>query len=394
VSSPIVAAGTAVVAAGLLGASSVAQRRGMLSPPSRATATRRRGLLATVTTSRWWWVGTVASVGGLALQFLALTLGPLVVVQTTMVSSIAATTLAERLLLGRRPGAHGWAGMALTATGLVGVLWALAPTTTIPTVPSGTVTLVLGGVGLLGILLAALRARSGPGGALALATATGLGYGITAVALKTVGAELADGWSAALTHPALWLAAVLGPAAVLLSQHALQRASRVASVVSLIVVLDPVVGLLAGTAWFGEHITTGTNALAVAVAAAAAVIVGIVLSQSRPAPVPDHLDELVSAGGNDAREAPDAHSDPDHRQPHRRSRVAQPAHRQLGRRSSDTSRRPSSATAPGRSRRALRLSVHPVQRTSNRSQTMRRSAKPSRPSSFSKVRIMFSGPHM
>jgi drug/metabolite transporter (DMT)-like permease len=327
VSTPIVAAGTAVVAAGLLGASSVAQRRGMLSPPSRATATRRRGLLATLTTSRWWWVGTVASVGGLALQFLALTLGPLVVVQTTMVSSIAATTLAERLLLGRRPGAHGWAGMALTATGLVGVLWALAPTTTTPTVPSGTVTLVLGGVGLLGIALAALRARSGPGGALALATATGLGYGITAVALKTVGAELADGWSAALTHPALWLAAVLGPASVLLSQHALQRASRVAAVVSLIVVLDPVVGLLAGTAWFGERIATGTNALAVAVAAAAAIIVGIVLSQSRPAPVPDHLDESISDGGNEAGEAPDVHSDPDHRQPHRRSRAALPAPR-------------------------------------------------------------------
>lgn len=298
-SSSVVAAGTAVVAASLLGASSVAQRRGMLSPPTSGPGTTRRGLLATLTTSRWWWVGTLASIGGLALQFLALTLGPLIVVQTTMVSSIAATTLAERLLLGRRPGANGWVGMALTATGLVGVLWALAPTTTVPAVPSVTATLALGGAGLLGIALAAHRARSGPGGALALAAATGLGYGITAVALKTVGAELADGWSAALTHPALWLAAVLGPASVLLSQHALQRARRVAAVVSLIVVLDPVVGLLAGVAWFGEQIATGTTALGVAVAAAVAVVGGIVLSQSLHAPVPDHPDEVVSVGANE-----------------------------------------------------------------------------------------------
>lgn len=100
-------------------------------------------------------------------------------------------------------------------------------------------------------------------------------------------------------HPALWIAAVLGPSSVLLSQHALQRARRVAAVVSLIVVLDPIVGLVAGIAWFGELIATSTGALAGAIAAAAAVILGVALTQSRPAPVPNHRDELVSVGGNE-----------------------------------------------------------------------------------------------
>ena len=283
-SSSILAAGIAVVAAGLLGASSVAQRRGMLAPEPAGPATSRGGLFATSTTSPWWWIGTIASIAGLALQFLALSLGSLIVVQTTMVSSIAATTLAERLLLGRRPGRYGWAGMAFAATGLVGVLWALAPATMVSAVPSGTVMVALGGVGLLGIALAALRARSSSGGSLSLAAATGLGYGITAVALKTVGAQLADGWSAPLSHPALWLAVILGPASVLLSQHALHRARRVAAVVSLIVVLDPVVGLVAGAAWFGEQVASTPTALAAAVAAACTIIAGIVLSQSGPAP--------------------------------------------------------------------------------------------------------------
>ena len=275
-SGSFLAAAVALVAAALLGASSVAQRRGMRAGQPAGG----QGLLATLVASPWWWAGTIASLGGLALQFVALAIGSLIVVQTTMVSSIVATSLAEWLLLGRRPGRSGWLGIALTATGLIGVLWALAPKTTVPVVPSGTVTAALGGIGALGLGLAVLGARARPGGALALAAATGLGYGITAVALKSVGAQLASGWSAPLGHPALWVAVLLGPTAVLLSQHALQRAGRVAAAVSLIVVIDPVVGLLAGAAWFGEHITTTGGALAVAAASAAALVAGIIASHS------------------------------------------------------------------------------------------------------------------
>ena len=274
----------AVLAAALLGASSVAQRRGMLVSPGSDDAPSR-GLLPGLVSSRWWWAGTFASVGGLVLQFLALTMGSLIVVQTTMVSSIAATTLAEWLLLGRRPGSAGWAGMTLTATGLVGVLWVLAPTGTGASTPTAGVMATLGAVGLGVLGAAALRVRTAAGGGLALAAATGLGYGITAVALKTVGSELAHGWSAPLAQPALWVAVLLGPAAVLLSQHALQRARRVAAAVSLIVVVDPIVGLFAGAAWFGERFTTTAGSLAVAVVAAGSVVVGIAIGHSTPEPV-------------------------------------------------------------------------------------------------------------
>ncbi|WP_018334360.1 DMT family transporter [Actinomycetospora chiangmaiensis] len=280
-SADLAAAGIAVLAAALLGVSSVAQRRGMTRPIASGP------LLAGLLTSPWWWIGTSASVGGLALQFLALSLGSLVVVQTTMVSSIAATTLAEWLLLGRRPGLRGWAGTALTATGLVGVLGALSPTTATAATPGAAVMTVLGGLGLAAVAVAALRARWSAGGGLALAAATGLGYGVTAVALKSVGAQLAAGWSTPLTHPALWVAAVLGPAAVLLSQHALHRARRVAAAVSLIVVIDPVVGLLAGITWFGERIATTPAALVLAAASAVAVVAGIAVTHSTP-PTRDH----------------------------------------------------------------------------------------------------------
>jgi hypothetical protein len=272
------AALVAVLAAALLGVSGVAQRRGMSTPSS---AGARRGLLAGLLTSAWWWIGTLASIGGLALQFLALTLGSLVVVQTTMVSSIAATTLAEWLLLGRRPGLGGWVGTALTVSGLVGILAALSPTTATAATPGAVAMAVLGGIGLAGVAVASLRARWRSGGGLLLAAATGLGYGITAVALKSVGVELASGWSAPLTHPAVWVATLLGPASVLLSQHALHRARRVAAAVSLIVVIDPVVGLLAGVTWFGERVATTPTALALAATSAAAVVAGIATTHGR-----------------------------------------------------------------------------------------------------------------
>ncbi|MCD2195787.1 DMT family transporter [Actinomycetospora endophytica] len=277
------AALVAGAAAALLGTSSVAQRRGMATTDDGV----RGGLLAGLVRSSWWWVGTAASVGGLALQFLALTLGSLIVVQTVLVGGIVATTLAEWFLLGRTPSGIRWAGMILTTTGLITVLLALSPTAgTATRLPSGTALLLLAGTTLVLSAAAARRARRPGTTGIALSVGTGLGYGVTAIALKTVGAELASGWAAPLTHPALWIAVVVGPLSVLLSQHAFRRARAVAAAVSVIVVIDPVVGLAAGVAWFGEHVVVSTDAVVTAMAAAVTVVVGIVTSHS-PTPIPD-----------------------------------------------------------------------------------------------------------
>jgi hypothetical protein len=173
--------------------------------------------------------------------------------------------------------------MALTTLGLATVLLALSPTgAAVAVTPSATSMVVLAGATLAVSAAAALRARSRATTGIALSVATGLGYGVTAVALKTVGTELASGWAVPLGHPALWTAVVVGPLSVLLSQHALRRARAVAAAVSVIVVIDPVVGLLAGVAWFGEHIVVTPLSLAAALAATVAVVVGIVLGHTDP----------------------------------------------------------------------------------------------------------------
>ena len=175
--------------------------------------------------------------------------------------------------------------MVLTTLGLATVLLALAPTSAaVAVTPSASSIVVLAGITLALIAGAALRARFTATTGIALSVATGLGYGVTAVALKTVGGELGAGWIVPLGHPALWTAVVVGPLSVLLSQDALRRARAVAAAVSVIVVIDPVVGLLAGVAWFGEHVVVTPLSLTAALAATVAVVVGIVLGHTEPGP--------------------------------------------------------------------------------------------------------------
>ena len=230
----------------------------------------------------WWWVGTLASVAGLGLQVLALALGSIIVVQTVMTSSIVFTTVAERLLTGRRPRGTIWPGAALTGLGLVGLLVALDPTAGDSIVPPGGSTLVVA-AGCLVVMAAAVAwsrspAPAGSGRVLALAAVTGLGYGVTAVQLKTVGAQLATGLTVPLQHPALYVAIVLGPSAILLSQAALQQGRLATAVVSVILVVDPLVGLAAGLLWFGETVTLGADALMCAIV----LLAGFVLTQRGP----------------------------------------------------------------------------------------------------------------
>ena len=275
----------AVVAAALLGTAGVAQRRAALAVPTFGAGDL--GLVGALARRPWWWIGTVASVAGLGLQVLALTLGSIIVVQCALTSSIIFTTVAERLVLGRRPPGRAWLGTGLTALGLTGLLVALSPTAGTVASPSAASTIVAAVLCVVAMAAAVARSRRSPrSGALGLALATGLGYGVTAVQLKVVGTQAALGVGAALLHPALYVAAVLGPLSIMLSQHALQRGRHALGVVSVILMTDPLVGLVAGPLWFGERVATTADALMAAVLAAAVLVLGVRLVQTGPAPGP------------------------------------------------------------------------------------------------------------
>ncbi|GAY10944.1 DMT family transporter [Pseudonocardia sp. N23] len=282
--SMIAAVAVAAAAAGLIGTASVAQRRGSMSVPAFAVGDPR--LIGALARSPWWWIGTVASLAGIGLQILALALGPILLVQSVMTTSIVGATLAERLLLRRRTSGVARAGIVLTVAGLCGLLLALAPHAGGGPGPSALTTV---GLATIAVVVMATIARwvrrptRGPRArAIGLALATGLGYGLSAVQLKQVGAQLADGVATPLDHPALYVAVVLGSLAIVLSQHALREGVGVAAVVSVILVVDPVVGLVAGGLWFGDTMTTSPIALVIATVSMAVLLIGMLATQSSP----------------------------------------------------------------------------------------------------------------
>ncbi|WP_132975696.1 DMT family transporter [Pseudonocardia dioxanivorans] len=272
----------AAVAASLIGTAGVAQRRGSISvPPFPAGDPRLIGALAR---SQWWWIGTGVSLAGIALQILALALGSILLVQSVMTTSIVGATLAERFLLHRRTSGETCAGIVLTVAGLSGLLLALDPHAGGAPGPSALTTVGLAAAAIAVMVTIAGWARRralGPRArALGLAFGTGLGYGLSAVQLKQVGAQVANGIATPLGHPAIYAAVVLGSLAILLSQHALREGVGVAAVVSVILVVDPVVGLVAGGLWFGDAVTTSPVALVLATVCAAVLLVGMVATQS------------------------------------------------------------------------------------------------------------------
>ena len=278
-SSVIGAGAVAVAAAAMLGGAGVAQRRAALDVPVHATGSPR--LVAALVRRRWCGSEPPRRSPACSCRCSHSRSGRSSWMQSAMTSSIVFTVVAERLLSRHRLPTGAWAGAGLTGLGLVGLLVALDPTAGDGAVPPAGSTLAVAG-GCLVIMLAAvawsrLPALPGTGAqrVLAVAVATGLGYGLTAVQLKAVGSQLAAGVVVPLLHPALFVALVLGPSAILLSQAALQQGRLAAAVVPVILVVDPLVGLVAGLFWFGEQVELGTDTLLCAIV----LLAGVVLTQ-------------------------------------------------------------------------------------------------------------------
>jgi hypothetical protein len=153
-----------------------------------------------------------------------------------------------------------------------------------PGVPTGTaVAVVVGGCAAVSTVALAWSARRrGPARALGLAVVTGCAYGLTAVLLDLVAGQLRLGWDEPLRHAALYAICLLGPAAVVLSQNALQHGRRAAPGVAIVLLVDPAVALLCGVLWFGERIVATPVAVVVASACVAVTIAGIALAQAGP----------------------------------------------------------------------------------------------------------------
>ncbi|MFD7644600.1 DMT family transporter [Kitasatospora sp. NPDC059795] len=237
------------------------------------------------------WLAGIAGVTGAALfQALALTFGPLALVQPVFVLELPFALLIAAPLLHRRLPAAGWAGVAAVVGGLALFLGSAAPTGATDHAPMSRWLPVL--VGCLGAMaacvLVARRRRSSLFRAAALGSAAAVGNALTAALLKSATGTFADHGPAAFFSA--WQTygfALTGIAAVLLLENALQAGSLAASQPAL-TIGDAGVSLLLGVVLFDESVRTGWWLLPELLAVA--VVVGGVLTLVRAVP---HVQEVI-----------------------------------------------------------------------------------------------------
>lgn len=272
----LIAVPAALLGAAGFGLASAAQQRATHEVETAPTLSPR--LLLDLLPRPMWLLGLVSTIVALALQLVALAFGPITIVQPLLVTGCAFAAGFAALMARRRPDPLIILGALCCAAGLSAFLLLARPVAGGQDqeldVLAGLPLAVALGLLVLGCLgYAALVAHSSR--VLALAFATGTLYGITAGLMKAVTGELSEGIGNLFTQPVLYVVCVIGPIGFLLSQNTFQQGQMVAPAVAVITSVDPIVAVVIGVHWLGEHVETTPAQLAGECFAALVVIAGI-----------------------------------------------------------------------------------------------------------------------
>lgn len=222
-----------------------------------------------------WLLGNLAEVGAVALQFLALRRGSLLLVQTLLVSGLLFALPLGAAFQRRRLASADWVGTVAVVLGL-GLFVGLAR----PTNGRGNAS-AAGWAGVLGlgcgtVLALVLAAPRRPGAARAtyLGGACGILFGVDAALAKASGHLLDHGVAHAARAWEPYALAALAAVGFLLAQSAFQAGPLAASL-PLITAADPVAAALIGVLAFHEGVASSRPAIAAMVAAVVAIAAGV-----------------------------------------------------------------------------------------------------------------------
>ncbi|WP_238009440.1 DMT family transporter [Dactylosporangium sp. AC04546] len=227
-----------------------------------------------------WLLAWVPEGIGTALQAVALTFGPLILVEPLLVTGLFLAIPLSAALNRRRVHARDYAVVALGGASLAAFLIAADPRpgVTEPSVKDWLGVALWAGPVLAACLAAAWCARNAVRAVL-LGVASGLLYGIAASLLKALTEQLSTEPLAIFARGQTYALIVVGLAAVSLNQNAFQS-SRIAVPLMAITIVDPAVGVVIGVTAFHEQIATDGPRVAVQVVAALSMIGAIWLAST------------------------------------------------------------------------------------------------------------------
>ncbi len=299
----VVAVIAAVAAGAMFAVGTVLQQRAARDAPSDEALSP--GLIVWLAHRRRWLLGVGSSVASFGLQALALSFGPIALVQPLIVCELLfAVPMAVRLRR-RRLGVREWLGTGAVAGGLALFAAVAAPTGGRPDPPMAHWVVVLGIGGAVALAaVAAGRAVRGPVRASLFALAAGAAFGLLAALTKSSTHYLGEGAVAFFTAWQPYAMAGVAAFGMVVQQSAFQAGPLPASL-PVMDAVEPTMAVLVGVLAFGERVTHTPLALAGEVVGVLALVAGIVVLDRSPllvelqAPTPD--EEEAVAGQRDSR---------------------------------------------------------------------------------------------
>jgi drug/metabolite transporter (DMT)-like permease len=248
-------------------------------------------LLAHLSTRPRWLAGVTAMVLGAGLHVLALSLGPLALVQPIGVTGLAFALPLGAVLHGRRVGKRQVLAAVAVGAGLLVVLASLQVSVQAPILTAAH-SAVLAAITVVVVMCCALLGRQlrTQFRAVVFAAGAGVAFGVTSALVHLVAVEVGEiGVARAIFDWPTLLLLAAAPAGLALSQSAYQVGS-LAAVQPTLNVVDPLTAIAVGALLLGEPLYLSAAGAAAAAAGTAVVLAGTVVLaryQSQGAPVPD-----------------------------------------------------------------------------------------------------------
>jgi drug/metabolite transporter (DMT)-like permease len=244
------------------------------------------------------WLGSLlANLSGTGLQLLALSNGPLVLIEPLLVSGLLFAVLIRAMLGRRLPSGRVVLGASLCGAGLAVFSVLARPTGGVSDLSLGSALPLAIGLGVILLLCLAIASRyPGDPRAFALAVGAGVLFGVSAgLAKLALGQLTAHGLLSVLEHWPVYAMLVLGPTGFLLNQNAFQATKNMAPALAIITVTDPLVSIGVGVLWLDEALQPGPGPVIGQVFALLGLIVGVWLlaNDSPPASVPAPTGEVA-----------------------------------------------------------------------------------------------------